>query len=330
MDFAQGSQTDIFGAAGANPQGRKPLAAHPAFAPTLGLWGAGVGLAMALVLPVAVVEAVAGIIPLDLAPQAARFALAGSCALALALAAYGTGRAISRRHGGSAAQRSARAAAREPIDPASELGSDSFDAPLPAGLFEQDTAWLPEPPAAEALAAEAAEELAAARDRTAPQPAMVTDQAEDDPAPPRALDLADFAALPGRNAVWVNEPAIADDHEDPAAFASATEPAGEPNPDPALVSAIARLRAVSPSELSLCEMVERFAAALRDYQAAQETRSDSAETRKEREAMLHEALGALGQVTGEALADRTEDSGPARRARLWAEAETARGQRGAA
>jgi len=333
MDFAQGSQSDIFSAPAAAPRVRQPLSAHPAFAPMLGVWGAGVGLATALVLPVAAVEAFAGIIPADLAPQAARFALAGSSALALALVAYGTGRAIGRRHGSSAAQRRTKAAPREPIDPASELGSDSFDAPLPAGLFAQDTEWLPEPPAAEAIAAEAAEELAAARGWMAPPPAYVVDQADDDAAlPPRALDLADFAALPGRNAVWVHEPARDDEGEDPAEFAPEPEPepAGEPNPDPALVSAIARLRAVPPAELSLCEMVERFAAALQDYQAAREARGDTAEARKEREAMLHEALGALGRVTGEGLAEQAGASGPSLRARLWAEVDAAHGQPGAA
>jgi hypothetical protein len=342
MDLAQGSPANTFGAASAEalaaapapaaPRKRAALRSHPAFAPMLGVWGAGLGLVIVMVLPATAIEAFAGIIPADLPPQAARMALAASAALLLALGAYGTGRMLARRHRMAAPTPrpvSDRVSGKvRPIDPARELGSDSFDAPLPEGLFdrhasdddgsEDETEWLPHAPDEAELALEAAAELAAAR-----------------AAPPRDLDLAAFAALEGRNAVWVEEPAAlmqmpAEPEPEPEPD---PEPELEPNPDPALVSAIARLRAVPPTQLSLCEMVERFAAALQDYRAALEAREGEDESREEREAMLHEALGALGRITGAGLAGQGEAAGPdgpTRRARLWAEANALRDQRGAA
>lgn len=339
MDLAQGSPAETLGAAPASasasvaaavgPRKRAALPSHPAFAPGLGVWGAGLGAAIVMVLPAAASEAFAGMVPGDLAPPAARLALAGCAALLLGLVAFGAGRVLARQ--GRAATGSDKL---RPIDPARELGSDSLDAPLPAGLFagddraddgaQDDADWLPEPPPEAELAQEAATELAAARDAPG-----------DEPAPPRAFDLAGFAALEGRNAVWVEEPAAL--IEAPADHALEPEPEPEPelepNPDPALVSAIARLRAVPPNELSLCEMVERFAAALQDYRTALEAREGEDESREAREAVLHEALGALGRITGEGLAAQGEAasaSGPARRAQLWAEASAMHDQRGAA
>ncbi len=334
MDFAQASQTDTFAAAPLARRAKRPLSAHPAFAPMLGVWGAGLGLAVVLVLPVAVIEAVATSLPADLPAQTARLVLAGSTALLLAVLAYATGRALGRRHRPSPPPQEAGHAAVEPIDPASELGSDSFDAPLPAGLFERDADWLPQPPSPGALAAEAAAELAAVRAGNLPAPTASAIACEDTPAPPCELDLASFAALPGRNAVWVNAPDTMGDllDADPALEWAEAEPeiAPEPNPDPALVSAIARLRAMPPAELSLCELVERLAAALQDYQATQAVRDQTEAGHEQREAILHEALGALGRVTGEGLAAQSRASGRTLRARLMAEAGDARQQRGAA
>jgi hypothetical protein len=130
--------------------------------------------------------------------------------------------------------------------------------------------------------------------------------------------------------VWVHDPEPEPEPELEGPAALSPEPVPEPNPDPALVSAIARLRAVPPAELSLCEMVERFAAALQDYQAARAASGDTEAARREREAVLSEALGALGRITGEGRADGSSASGPALRAQLWAKAEDLAEQRGAA
>jgi hypothetical protein len=152
------------------------------------------------------------------------------------------------------------------IDPASELGSASLDAPVENMPF--------------AAAAPVAE----------PAPAVIAEA----PAPVE-LDLADFAALPGRNAVWVEAPAAAAAEPEPA-------PAPEPvlravAPPPVSPSAIERLRAVPPSELSLLQMVERFAAALHEHQSAPVSGSDPRAGMAGRDAALAEALKALATLS---------------------------------
>lgn len=320
MNIARAAQADFLAPGRDQPRAHRKLRSHRAFAPMLGVWGAGFGLAIAMVAPVPVVEAFATLMPGDLPAQSARTGLAGGSALALALLAYGAGWGMSRRHHTSTRPQRARRTEVQPLDPASELGSDSFDAPLPAGVLAEASAWLPEEPSPDTLAAEAAAELAAlSRSAAAPEETLL---------PPQELDLTEFAALPGRNAVWVQE-AEAEAQTEAQTEAEA-EPAAEPNPDPALVSAIARLRAVPPAELSLCEMVERFAAALQEYQVARAASGDTEDARRDREAVLHEALGALGRITGDSRAALASASSPAERAQLWAKAESLTEQRGAA
>jgi hypothetical protein len=116
---------------------------------------------------------------------------------------------------------------------------------------------------------------------------------------PRALDLAEFGTLPGRNAVWVDEPV-------PDAVAAAAEDrpgAGPPRPEPVPASALEKLRRKPPEELSLVEMVERFAAALHERQNAE--RAHAAHAQPGRDAALAEALKALSLFT-EGGFDRTD------------------------
>jgi hypothetical protein len=165
-----------------------------------------------------------------------------------------------------------------PIDPAEDLGLESLDAPLSADFFARSNAWLPDQPADEMLAQEAAAELAAVRAEAGAKTP-----------PPRELDLAEFAILPGRNAVWVEDPAPN----------SAADPAG------AVPAALAKLRAVPPADLSLCQMVERLAAALQEYQAGQHGPTAASQAAAQREAVLQEALAALSSITRTGLADIT-------------------------
>ena len=102
---------------------------------------------------------------------------------------------------------------------------------------------------------------------------------------PRALDLGEFAEVPGRNAVWVEESAVKD---------ATPSPISEPRPD-RTTSALEKLRQTPPENLSLVQMVERFAGALHDRQQA-----DSANASKnagDRDASLAEALKALTLFT---------------------------------
>lgn len=265
---------------------KAPIRAHPAFAPMLGVWGAVCGALCVLVLPGVLIEFfAAGVLP-SFAFGWARPALAGSAAALGGLMCFAAASLFARSDFNRLTAQSVR-----PIDPARELGSASFDAPL------QDATKLN------------LEDVDVDVD-------VDVDEGEDegnwllrdygsDAEPLRELglhelDLSEFAALPGRNAVWVEEapqPCV-ETHfiETPAAVIA------EPAIPSAVPAAIAKLRAVPPTELSLCEMVERFAAALQDYQSAHEA-DPGGQSREQREAVLGEALKALATITGRGEAE---------------------------
>lgn len=131
-------------------------------------------------------------------------------------------------------------------------------------------------------------------DTTAPAPTEELDR-------PLELDLAEFAQLPGRNAVWVEEESIetsaplelSPELEVQPDAQPETSPAPVPAPPPA--SALEKLRQTPTDKLSLVEMVERFAGALHEHQE-----SERAQTEREnggRDAALAEALKALTLFT---------------------------------
>jgi hypothetical protein len=269
--------------AAAKPRPRAALAQHPAFAPLLGGWGAALGGLTVLVLPGALVAPALAAMRLgDLGPVgqpmlAMVAALIGGSVLLIA-ASRTARKARQLADAPSLAMMAARRL--RPINPKADLGIASLDEPLAA----------PGPGPA-----------------TAPAPATASE-----PAPPVALDLAQFAALPGRNAVWVEEsapvPAAPAPNPAPApapvAVAAAAVPAPRrPAPSDA---AIAQLRARPPEELSLVKMVERFAAAMHEHQAAAPGRiAHDAETAAAREAALAEALKTLAALGDDRTAPRT-------------------------
>jgi hypothetical protein len=255
------------------------LAAHPAFAPIMGLWGAALAGLVILVLPAAAVTSALEGTGLAALGARAQLVLAGGGAVVLGCVLFIIAYSLPRSGQPGAGQPraddrtgwdEADAAPQplRPIDPALDLGSLSFDDPLDHMPF-----------AASAIAAEA------------------------DLAPPLALDLAEFAELPGRNAVWVEAPATAELAPAPA-FAPAPE-------QPEAQSALARLRAVPPGELSTVQMVERFAAALQDQRAQSERQNGGqnggrgAHPSAKRAAALAEALKALAAMS------RTDAAQPA-------------------
>lgn len=286
------------------------LAASRAFAPLLGIWGALLGALPVLVLPSEAVAAatrntVMPLLGVPVQPLLAGMAALALAAIAFALAALAHQRAR-RRAGIHVLGRYAMRQTPPPIDPVRDLGSRSLDDPIAAMPF-----------------ASMSERAPAAQ---APQhdPADLT---ESDAAPvPRTLDLAEFGALPGRNAVWVEE---GDADMDAPAFVIAAEPEAAPEPalapepasQPAPVSglrsvasvpdpgtaALARLRAVEPSELSLPQMVERFAGALHEHRASPPVRALSAADLAAREAALADALKALSTLSGHQPFDHASD-----------------------
>ncbi len=278
---------------------RRPLALHRLFGFVLGLWGAALGGLVTLVLPRNLVLEAAANAGLAGIGANAPFVIAAIAALMLgavmlAIAGLITRAASKARRPKDTPSLAALAVRRvQTIDPASELGSRRLDDPIEEMPF---AGLKPEFEAEDEAEAEA--EVAQA----AP--------------PPLELDLEEFGALPGRNAVWVEADSIlgVSPEPDAPAFAPAlTLPVDEaelpetpaeaapepvlqavaPAPRPLSPSAIERLRAVPTSELSLVQMVERFAAALHEHQSAAPGQGPQRADQAGREAALAEALKAL-------------------------------------
>ena len=277
----------------------RALRAHPAFAPILGVWGALLGGLVVLVLPLAMIdEALAGTGLAGLGAQA-QWLLAAIAALVMGGGLYLFARKL-------AVKEQARENSRElvravgsflrPIDPVNDLGSPSFDAPLAEMPFPVRRA-APAP-------------VEASQDKA--QPVEVAPAAV-----PRELDLAQFAELPGRNAVWVQEP-VAELRPDAVIAAAPATPA--PAPAAPSANALDRLRAVPPEQLSTVQMVERFAAALHEHRDPATGRARHHRVAAPREAALAEALKALAALskpdsngdTGEPLRDAIAQLQPRR------------------
>lgn len=273
---------------------RRPLAANPLFVPVLGLWGAALGGLVTLVMPREQLSAAAGELGLGAFDAAAPFVLAGLAALVLGGTMLLVGRALARKALRPVDVPSLAAMAMRhvrTIDPASDLGSGSLDEPVETIPFSRC-----EP------------EAMADRERA-------LESVPDTPPPPQTLDLAEFAALPGRNAVWVDAP-LAVDADEAAQTAQPALPSLVPEVAPHALpsvaeSAIERLRAVPPNELSMAQMVERFAAALHERQSAA-VRAGQRRDPAGRDAALAEALRTLAALSNEGRS--AADSAPLREA----------------
>lgn len=278
-------------------QGRKAhlrrsqvLAAHPAFAPMLGIWGAALAGLSIMVLPAPIMVRASKGTGLVLLGSQGQLILAILAALLLGASLFMVASQLNRK-----ARRRADApsivslAARRvhTIDPARELGSLRLDDPVEAVPF----AAPPAPP-------------------TAASPAAVPAAAEM-PAP-RALDLAEFAMMPGRNGPWVEEPAALAAAATPppvvakpVPLAAVPAPVAEP-PRSAIVdpgaAALAQLRAVPPQELSLVQMIERFAGALHEHREVSSGKAAAPGDLAAREAALAEALRALAVLSSGSMA----------------------------
>jgi hypothetical protein len=258
------------------------------FAPLLGVWGALLGGLPIMVLPPAMIAGATegtGLAALNVPVQPV---LAGLAALVLGPALYLTAAAFSKRARRRANTPSvAEFAVRSvlPIDPVRDLGTRSLDDPL-ADMPFATPAWRD-------------------ADLEVSQTAPVADAPEALDKAPRELDLAEFAVMPGRNAVWVEDAPVAEAAPEPqpapAPVASAPAPglrSVQAPPDPG-TAALSRLRAVPANQLSLPQMVERFAGALHEHRASAPARALTAAEIAAREAALAEALKALAALSGD-------------------------------
>lgn len=277
---------------------RSPLAAHRGFAPLLGLWGAALGATLLMVLPVAMIETALHGTLLGTFNGIAQPILAAIAALLLGSVLYGLAIAAHRRARVLAGRPSvAESAVRQvvPINPVRDLGSRRLDDPVDEMPFAS--------PAWRDVDLDAGQAVAA--DEAAEEQGVDTDIAPD----PIELDLAAFAEMPGRNAVWVEEaPAQPQPAEkaEPVTLVHAAPAAPRavvPPPAPG-TAALARLREMPTEALSLPQMVERFAGALHEHRTAPTARALSAADLVAREAALAEALKALAALSGAGAGDK--------------------------
>jgi len=324
-------------AASARKPSRKSLVATRLFAPLLGVWGAALGGLVIWVLPEGLVSDVTKgtlIATFDL-PTQLTIAAAIAVVLGTLLFMASAAKSIDARR--SQASKSIIGAVSRhvrPIDPVHDLGTNSLDDPIETMPFATP-AWRdaeaqqPEPaPVFQREAAPAPAPAPAPTPAPAPAP-QVEPVAEPEVAPafgeqsfPLELDLSQFAALPGRNAVWVEEPVAPAAAATPVAApvapaAPAPEPVAAPAPAPEPVSpvaelrraappppqpgtaALARLRALPTRELSLVEMVERFAGALHEHRTNMPSRALTNDEIAARGTALAEALKALAALSGD-------------------------------
>lgn len=340
---------------------------HRAFVPMVTIWG---GLLLALMIavlpdqPIARVSSLTGIyLPLLIT----RIILAAGIGLAGALLGYIVASALSHRtklmdgEGGLVFTLKSRDV--QPINPVSDLGSESLDAPFeetpshglaePAEFPEADDTSPAFETAGEWVGERVGERVGDQAGQREPKLGELAQRGYDIPAPedfegeasraakgewaftrkhfkdaliescegatceaaqtpdavhvsdtlanlrnpkPRALDLSEFASLPERNGVWVEgETAKPVPRQKP-------EAAPSPAPEHAYTSApkqsenaLEKLRQKPAENLSLVEMVERFAGALHEHQTQERARAVEGEAA--REAALAEALKALALFT---------------------------------
>ena len=282
----------------ASSAGPQTLTAHRVFAPSLGIWGAAMAALPVMVLPTSLFTEASQGTGLALLGQMAQPLLAGLGGLVLGGSLFMIANAMNRKARRSAHTPSIAAMASRrvhTIDPRRDLGSASLDEPVKSMPF-----------AAAALkhhaeATRAAVTPTALAPDPAPKPASAPESAPAAPPadmpPPRALDLAEFAQLPGRNGVWVQDlPDIAPEAAAPVAqpLRLAPEPDSRPAPNP---TALEQLRAVPAHELSIVQMVERFAAALHDHREAAPGPAATPRDIAAREAALAQALRALAVLS---------------------------------
>ncbi|MEP3051930.1 MAG: hypothetical protein ABJP48_04215 [Erythrobacter sp.] len=309
------------------------IAAHRIFVPMISAWGAALGGLTLAVLPAATIAKITTLMQLGILGTNARLVLALFAALFAGLIAFAIARAIrtsAEQKTLSKTEAAFSADALRPIDPGTELGSESLDAPID----EEDWHEEEQPEETEFESDELLElgeeqefeperfgdfeEAANAQDldddvwfdppAIAPEFDHVTATGDElDEAAFEPLELGEFPqdpeideALPEDLIASDNpESPIGDEHEfelelNPATIVEDGHDVLSPAavPDIFQESAIERLRRIPTDELSLVQMVERFAAALHEHA---DVHGPAGQPR--RDAALAESLRALSLLS---------------------------------
>ncbi len=317
---------------------RLPIAAHPFFVPALTVWGASLSGLIVMVLPASIINQITTASALGVLDGFARYFFAGlAAALGGAFGFFAATKWRDRLPGRSEALIDRAADHVRPIDPASELGSESLDAPIDeepveTEQVEQEPVAEDEPVIDEPENTEIEETLELGADLEAtpePAPEPVEGPAEE---PAQVDPLANEHLEPAREAAETETPepasrlplrrrrnrgkqlelvqalsdhrarqtALNKDHLDLSEFTQLAEKSRAASP-PRKPTAVETLRAVPPQDLSLVQMVERLAVALHERQEVARNRPP-AEQATERDAALAEALKALSVFTEKGLA----------------------------
>lgn len=338
------------------------LAAHPIFRPAITLWAAALGGLSVLALSSVTIARITMFAGLGALGSGAHYLFASVAALVGAVIGLALAKLIgdAARRARSKNSLAAMAGRRmRPIDPASELGSDSLDAPLedelaetaegedapdeiedepsdiPPGLYEpaeqvdgddtqgdngedaeappdpsEDDAQTPEEAAESTLVEITAEEEPfelEASCEVSEDDALSLDTPLDPPLEPGTSADGDTLELSEDDAVEDEAPDTAAP-ETLAAIALAPPPQ-ESAPQPR--TGLEKLRQTAPKDLSLVELVERFAAALHDVQdraPSDFTAAKGLEGHAERERALADALKALALFSEGGFAEASGES----------------------
>jgi len=313
---------------------RQPIAAHPAFVPTLAIWGALLAGFSLMVLPADTINQITSATALGVLDNFARYFFAAIAALIGAACGYFVAtkwRDMLWGRSDAFTDRSTKHVRL--IDPASELGSESLDAPIEEEPLELDTlADEPETEAAPEDQAEVANDTLElgiefeAEPEPEPEPAdplegKHCEPAEDVPEPASRLPIR-RRRMRGKPVELVQalgdhrarQAALHKDLLDLGEFSQlaehkqatkASKQAPKLNQAP---TAIDKLRAVPPQDLSLVQMVERLAVALHERQEATRAKPHT-EQATERDAALAEALKALSLFTERGFAAHPRQAG---------------------
>ena len=266
----------------------------------LAVWGAAVPGFAVLALSSVDIARVSMFLGLGALGWAAKLVYATLAALVGGLAMFAAGTVLAKFHAPRSSECFFASLGDEsvrPIDPTADLGSDSLDAPLEAMPFSRPErqeepsavdAYLNGETTPDAIKHESSE--------TSDQP-QTSDVEADNKFEDDSLDLGAFERIlddePESGPAVVNGPDLKA-RSSFAAISASQQPA----------SGIEKLRAVPPEELSLVQLVERFAAALHDAQDAAPqdfTGSRAAHGDAERERALATALKALELFNTEGL-----------------------------